>query len=165
MAWMPLRLKMTIRSTLPSGLQTLYRTSCQTESTEMGQRFCWRLAKGGGCCSCGSGMRTHRGDGVQRVLDGQQQNLVPAGGVVCVGGSGDPLAGGEVEEGLLLGDAHRLTGSSRHAALGALHAVELHQSLTLERHHHHITAHRQHRCVRGGGASLRWKQVAPLFVL
>lgn len=93
-------------------------------------------------------MRTHSSDGVQRVLDGQQQNLVPAGGVVCVGGSGDPLAGGEVEEGLLLGDTHGLTGSSRHAALGARHAVELHQSLTLERHHYHVTADRAQVCQR-----------------
>lgn len=58
------------------------------------------------------GCWTHRGDGVQRVLDGQQQNLVSTGGVVGVDGSGDSLAGGEVEEGLLLGDADGLAGST-----------------------------------------------------
>lgn len=100
-------------------------------------------------------MEAYGGDGVERVLDGQQQDFVSAAGVVCVRGSGDSLAGGEVEEGLLLGDADGLAGATRHAALGALHAVKLHQSLTLEWHHHHVAAHRADRCVRGGGAPLR----------
>lgn len=55
---------------------------------------------------------TYRSDGVQRVLDGQQQNFVPTGGVVSVGGPGDSFAGGEVEEGLLLGYEDCLSGST-----------------------------------------------------
>lgn len=83
---------------------------------------------------------THSCDGVQRVLDGQQQDFVFAGGVVCIGGPGDSLTGGEVEEGLLVCDVDRLSASAGHAALCALHAVELHQGLPLKRHHHHVTA-------------------------
>lgn len=94
---------------------------------------------------------TYSGDGVQRVLDGQQQNLVSARGVIGVGGSGDPLAGGEVEVGLLLCNKNSLAGATGHTALGARHAVELHQSLMLERHHHHVAACRAEGASEGAG--------------
>ncbi len=85
----------------------------------------------------------YRGDGVQRVLDGQQQHFVPAVGVVGVGGPRDAFAGGVVEVGLLSGDVDGLLRSTRHAAVSARNLLELHQSLPLERHHHHVTAGEQ----------------------
>lgn len=100
---------------------------------------------------CNEKSCTHGGDGVQRVLDGQQQDLVSAGGVVCIGGSGDPLACGEVKKCLLVSNVHRFTGSTRHTAISALHAVELHQGLPLERHHHHVTANTEVRECRPSG--------------
>lgn len=36
-------------------------------------------------------------------------------------------------------DVNGLLGATGHAAVGALHSRELHQGLTLEGHHHHIT--------------------------
>jgi len=115
-------------------------------------KFCWRyLFHTRVSVAAAAVLWTHGGDGVQRVMDGQQQNLVPAAGLVGAGGPADPLAGGEVEEGPLLGHAHSLARAARHAAPRALHAVELHQSLALEGHHHHVAARRARGQVRRGG--------------
>lgn len=92
----------------------------------------------------GSGPRvprgTYSGDGVQRVLDGQQQNFVTTGGVVGIGRPGDPLAGGEVEESSLIGHQDGLAGPPRNAAPGTVLAVKLHQGLPFKRHHHDVAA-------------------------
>lgn len=45
---------------------------------------------------------TYCSDGVQRVLDGQQQNFVSTSRVVGIDRPGYSLAGGEVEEGSLI---------------------------------------------------------------
>lgn len=79
---------------------------------------------------------TYSRDGVQQVLDRQQQNFVTAGRVVSIGRPGNPLAGGEVEEGSLIGHQDGL--ARRHTALSTVHAVKLHQGLPFKRHHHHV---------------------------
>lgn len=43
----------------------------------------------------------YRSDGVEGVLDGEQQNLVATVGVVSISGPGDPLGRGVVKVGLL----------------------------------------------------------------
>lgn len=80
---------------------------------------------------------TYSSDGVQRVLDRQQQNFVTTGRVVSIGRPGNPLAGGEVEEGSLIGHQD---GLARHTALSIVHTVKLHQGLAFKRHHHHVAA-------------------------
>lgn len=88
---------------------------------------------------------THSGDGVERVLDRQQQDFVSANRILTVFRSADSPAGGEIEEHLLLSHMHNTGSPIRHAALCALKAVELHQSLILKRHHHDVAADNQQR--------------------
>lgn len=52
-------------------------------------------------CCCG-----YRGDGIERVLDGEKEDLVPAVWVVCVGGPGDSFGRRVVEVGLLSCPTH-----------------------------------------------------------
>lgn len=86
--------------------------------------------------------RTHCSDGVERVLNREQQHFVSTVGVVCVRGPCDALAGGVVKIGLLSGDVDGLSGSTADAAVGALYVLKLHQRLPLKRHHHHIAERR-----------------------
>lgn len=85
---------------------------------------------------------THCSDGVEWVLNGEQQHFVSTVGVVCVCGPCDALAGGVVEIGLLSCDVNGLSGATAHAAVSALYILKLHQRLPLKRHHHHVAARR-----------------------
>lgn len=85
-------------------------------------------------------VHTHCSDGVERVLNGQQQHFVSTVGVVCVCGTRDALAGRVVEIGLLPRNVDGLPGATAYAAVSALNILKLHQSLPLKRHHHHIAA-------------------------
>ena len=83
-------------------------------------------------------MCSYRGDWIEGVLYREQQDLVATVGIVRVGGSGDPLAGGVIEVGLLASNVHCFTGPTGYTAVSTLPCLKLHQSLALEWHHHHV---------------------------
>lgn len=80
----------------------------------------------------------YRGDGVDGVHDGEEQNVVDAPGVVRVSRPGDLLAGGVVDEGRVSGDVDLVVGGVRDGGRRAVHVLVLHQSLPLVWHHDHI---------------------------
>lgn len=92
----------------------------------------------------------HRGDGVDGVEDGEEQDVVDPPGVVGVPGAGDLLAGGVVDEGRVPPDVDLVVGRVVHGVAGAQDVLELHQGLPLLGHHHHVAegtkrGGRQHR--------------------
>lgn len=89
--------------------------------------------------------RTHCSDGVEWVLNREQQHFVSTVGVVSVRGPCDALAGGVVEIGLLSSDVDGLSGSTADAAVSALYVLKFHQRLPLKRHHHHVADERREK--------------------
>ena len=79
----------------------------------------------------------YRGDGIDGVHDGEQEDVVDAARVVGVSRSGDFLAGGVVDEGGVASDVHLVLGRVGHGVAGAVQVLVLHEGLALFGHHDH----------------------------
>lgn len=86
----------------------------------------------------------YRGNRVDGVHDGEEQDVVNAGGVTRVPGSRDFLAGGIVDVAGTTSNVHLVVIGIRHCIAWAAHVLILYQSLTLVRHQNHIA--KAHTC-------------------
>ena len=137
MAWTPFFLKMTILWTGPQLLQMVYRTSCAKMNKQaiINHNYNqWNTfwnptneAPGG-----------YRGDGVDGVHDGEEQDVVDGPGVVRVSRPWYFLAGGVVDEGWVACNVHLVVRGIGHGSGRPVHVLVLHQGLALLGHHNHI---------------------------
>lgn len=104
----------------------------------------------------------YRGDGVDGVHDGEQQDVVDAPGVVGVSGPGDLLAGGVVDEGRVSSDVHLVVCSVGDGRGRAVHVFILHQRLALLRHHHHEAEEQRRESAPDASAGPETKAAAAL---
>lgn len=81
---------------------------------------------------------THRRDGVDRVEDGEEQDVVDAPGIICVPRAGYLLASGVINKGRVTSNVDLVVGCIINSIAGAKDILKLHQGLPLLGHHHHI---------------------------
>lgn len=89
----------------------------------------------------------YRGNGVDGVHDGEEQDVVDTRGVTRVPGPRDLLAGGVVDVAWSASDVHLVVVGVRHCVARPTHVLVLYQSLALVRHQHHIAA-QKHTCTQ-----------------
>lgn len=86
----------------------------------------------------------YRGDGVDGVYDGEQQDIVHTSCVVRVSWPGDLLARGIVDEGRVACDVNLVLSCICNSIAGSIHVLKLHQGLALLGHHHHRTMEKRY---------------------
>lgn len=132
MAWTPFFLKITILCTGPQLLHMVYNTSCKPEATHLDDTFSPMLTISTRFGVC------YRGNGVDGVHDGKEQDVVDTWGVARVPGPRDLLTGRIVDVAGPASNVHLVVIGIRHRVARATHVLVLHQSLALVRHQHHI---------------------------
>lgn len=80
----------------------------------------------------------YRSNGVDRIHDGEEQDVVDTRGVTRVPRPRDLLTGGIVDVAGTASNVHLVVVGIRHRVARATHVLVLHQSLALVRHQHHI---------------------------
>lgn len=100
----------------------------------------------------------YRGDGIDGIHDGEQQDIINTSGVVRVSWPGYLLACWVVDKCWVTSNVHLVVSSVGYSCEWPIHVCILHQSLALLGHQHHIALSKKNKTKQKTTNKLLWKE-------